>query len=343
MPRRSKRAAGPAPEQITGKCVGVRFHNASNAFSVLNIVIEGKKYGEDDMFDTCDCAVGPIALPRKGDTYRFTGEWKDDAKWGRQFKFSQAELILPASQEGAARYLADTVYGVGPVKAEKIVAALGENALAVIRDNPDALSGMEFLTDTQKEEIRTNLTANIVKSELAAMICRPGIGMGTVERIYAEYKDEAVATVKENPYLLSEDVFGIGFRKADEIGLVTGIDPASPYRVRAAFLYTLREATNEGHCYLTPSKVAEGMIGHDGCVRGSGIGIPEIQTASELLMDQEHIIREGDCIYLKKLWQAERNAAAYVRRILKAEVKPLPESIDEIINAIEYELLDKRG
>src|SRR5690606_35531504 len=96
-------------------------------------------------------------------------------------------------------------------------------------------------------------TKNSVQAELAALICGPGIGMGTVMRIMKEFGQDAVAKIKENPYVLCSEVYGIGFKTADQIALKTGIPKNSPFRVDAALMWVLSEAANEGHCYLRPS------------------------------------------------------------------------------------------
>jgi len=261
-----------APEYVTlqGTIQRIIFHNPQNGYTVLSIT-ELKEETENlalvGAIDLPDLKLtGHLAAPREGDEYRFTGTWVVHPKFGRQLKFSDAELILPVGKSGVARYLSQITAGIGVKKAEKIVAALGENALEQIRENPEALNhpDLAFLTDTQKEEITADLTKNSVQAELAALICGPGIGMGTVMRIMKEFGQDAVAKIKENPYALCSEVYGIGFKTADQIALKTGIPKNSPFRVDAALTYVLNEAANEGHCYLRPSLIVERLIGNKG-------------------------------------------------------------------------------
>ena len=122
-----------------------------------------------------------MASIREGDEYRFTGQWTTHPKYGDQFKFTHAELILPTGAAGLAKYLSNITSGVGIAKARKIVEALGENALDKLKENPEILNthpGLAFLTPEQKADIMKDLTENSVQAELAALICRDGIGPG---------------------------------------------------------------------------------------------------------------------------------------------------------------------
>ncbi|HOQ90595.1 MAG TPA: helix-hairpin-helix domain-containing protein, partial [Candidatus Hydrogenedentes bacterium] len=253
----NERGAIYVPEYITlqGTIQRIIFHNPQNGYCVISVVPTLEKETLNNVLDDESITAnnlkltGHLAAPREGDEYRFTGTWVNHPRFGKQLKFTDAELILPVGKSGVARYLSQITHGVGVKKAEKIVAALGENALEQIRENPEALNhpDLAFLTDTQKEEITADLTKNSVQAELAALICGPGIGMGTVMRIMREFGQDAVAKIKENPYVLCSEVYGIGFKTADSIALRTGIPKNSPFRVDAALMWVLSEAANEGH------------------------------------------------------------------------------------------------
>lgn len=319
----NERGAAHVPEYITlqGKINRIIFHNPENGYTVLSIT-ELKEETENltlvDAIDLPDLKfTGHLAAPREGDEYRFTGTWVVHPRFGKQLKFTDAELILPVGKSGVARYLSQITAGVGIVKAEKIVAALGENALEQIRENPGCLNhpDLKFLTEEQKNEIVTDLTKNSVQAELAALICGPGIGMGTVMRIMREFGQDAVAKIKENPYMLCSEVYGIGFKTADSIALRTGIPKNSPFRVDAALMWVLSEAANEGHCYLRPSLIVERLIGRGGIIAASGVKVEDIAASNGRLIDDGRCVREGDCVYLKRLWVAERIVATKIKEL----------------------------
>jgi len=324
--------AARIPEYITiqGTIQRIIFHNPQNGYTVLSVDIAGKEIEkvakEAGPIESTELKLtGHLAAPREGDEYRFTGTWVVHPRFGKQLKFTDAELILPVGKSGVARYLSQITAGIGIKKAEKIVAALGENALEQIRENPGCLDhpDLAFVTEEQKQEIIVDLTKNSVQAELAALICGPGIGMGTVMRIMREFGQDAVSKIKENPYVLCDEVYGIGFKTADSIALRTGIPKNSPFRVDAALMWVLSEAANEGHCYLRPSSIVERLIGSKGkgIIAGSGVKVEDIAVSNGRLIDDGRCVREGDCVYLKRLWLAEKAVAAKVKALTKRKIE----------------------
>ena len=342
----NQNATAYVPEYVTiqGTIQRIIFHNPQNGYTVLSVDIAGKEIEkvakEAGPIETTELKLtGHLAAPREGDEYRFTGTWVNHPRFGRQLKFTDAELILPVGKSGIARYLSQITAGIGVKRAEKIVAALGENALEQIREKPEALNhpDLKFLTEEQKNEIIADLTKNSVQAELAALICGPGIGMGTVMRIMKEFGQDAVAKIKENPYVLCSEVYGIGFKTADSIALRTGIPKNSPFRVDAALLWVLSEAANEGHCYLRPSLIVERLIGKGGIIAASDVDVKDIAESNQRLIDDGRCVREGDCVYLKKLWVAERIVAAKVMALTdrKIELIDAADTLKKLIADIE--------
>ena len=329
-PRRRKQnkpEAETAQETIQGTVNRRIFYNAENGYCVLSV-------SAGDLDDIK--VTGNMPSVRECDEYKFTGSWIDHPKFGLQFRFTEHELILPSGKAGLARYLSNVTYGVGAIKAQRIVDALGEDALSLIKENPGILESekLSFLDERQRNDIIADLSQNSIQAELAGMICRDGIGMGTVAKIMAKYGSDAVKIVKENPYLLAEELYNIGFLKADVIAQATGIAPNSPFRVEAAVDYTLRESGNEGHVFLKPSVIVPKLIGKKGIIEASGVGIPDIAAANGKLIAQGKCVREGDAIYATELYEAEVGVAAAVRNILAAKPKSI-ENLDSHINDIE--------
>jgi len=329
---KTQKFKAPVPEQaiLQGTVLRRRFYNAENGYAVL--IVQDK---ESELETT---AVGNIPTVREGDEYKFTGHYTTHHKYGPQFKFSQAELILPSGKAGIARYLSHVTPGVGIKKAERIVAALGEDALERIKEDPSILNNpdLSFLTQTQKEDIAQDLNANSIQAELAGMLCRPGsgIGMGTVAKIMAEYGEDAVRVVKENPYILSQDLFGVGFLTADAIAQSVGIAPDSPFRIEAAINFLLRESGQEGHVYLQPSDIVARLIGRKGLLEASGVEVPMIARANEKIIAEGRCVREGDAVYCTELYHAEKNVATAVRRLAGKEKKEIV-GLDKMVSLLE--------
>ncbi len=321
--RKPKANAVPTPEEVlTGTIVSVRFHNPRNGWSVLSFSSNGE-------FIT---AVGSIVNPREGDEYELHGRYVQNAKYGEQFQFENAELQLPSTKRGTIRYLASIAYGVGEVKAARIVGILGEDCLDRLQETPDLIDTVDFLTGAQKEEIKHHLRENRAVAELSALVCGEGITPSLVARIVKQYGNEAVEIVKENPYKLAEDVHGIGFIISDRIAKAAGIAPDSPYRVQAAVRHVLNEAQNDGHCYLRPRVLAREIP----ALLGSNPGTAAIADAVRTLLEAEVLVRDGDDIYLAELYEAECDVANRVKRLVSGGPEP-DKDLNTLIDRCEAE------
>jgi exodeoxyribonuclease V alpha subunit len=325
--RKTKKVQQP---QLTVQGIVKRriFYNAENGYCVLAISVSP---GTEDIK-----ATGSMPAVREGDEYKFIGHHTSHPKYGPQFKFNQAELVLPSGKAGVARYLSGVTAGVGIVKAQRIVEALGEDALELIQQDPAMLEhpDLSFLTEQQKEDIAQDLSQNSIQAELAGMIVRDGVGMGTVSKIMQKYGNDAVQVVKENPYILADEVWGIGFKKADEIAQAVGVEPNSPFRVEAAINYLLQEAGSEGHVYLEPATIVQKCIGRKGLLEASGVDVSNIARANQKIIDEGRCVREGDAVYAKSLYEAETTTAAAVRMLAENDVAH-DDALDRLINLME--------
>ncbi len=300
---------------LTGTVTGVRFHNPQNGWSVLTVQPKQWSGTKDDLFDSMNsCSVvGSLAAVRAGDEYEFSGTWKTHPQYGKQFQFEKAEVVLPKEKQGAIAYLATLADGVGVAKAKRIVDVLGDDALQRIIDNPDILQQFDFLKDNQMQELAEGLLKNTNLAELSALICREGVGIGTANRIYAQYGADSARIVRENPYLLADEVYGIGFKVADRIGRSVNIAPDSPYRVEAAYQYALKEAGSEGHVFLKPRDTLteiEKLLG-----KQSMVCVDHIRDAYVELEKRGVVHREGDAIYLTSMYETEVELAKDIMRL----------------------------
>jgi exodeoxyribonuclease V alpha subunit len=318
--------SGRQLETIEGTVTKRIFYNVESGFCILAVEI-----GELEPIKLS----GSMPSVREGDRYKFTGSYVDHPKYGRQFKFDSAELILPTGTAGVARYISTITAGVGMTKAKKIVEKLGEDCLTRIKDFPELLETLDFLTETQRQEIAEDLAKNSVQAELAGLICREGIGQGMVARIMKKYGQDSVKVVKENPYLLSDELWGVGFRKADAIAQTVGIAPNSPYRVEAALSYLLAEAGSEGHVYLEPANIVRKLIGKGGLIEASGVEIPDVARANKKLIDDGRCVREGDAVYSKSLYIAECAVAETIKRLINTPSMFSTVNLDALITDIE--------
>ncbi len=312
--------------QVTGTIDRIVFRNTENNYCVLSIRPQG---AISDLTPSVT-VVGYIPEPRDGDEYRFAGEWKKHQKFGEQFHVQEYELLLPTTQQGVIRYLASVAYGVGPVTARKIVEALGADCLDKIKANPDSLRELPFLKPEQAQEIIDDLTANEVQAELSALICREGITPRFAAKVYQKYGADSIKVVKRNPYVLADDIWGVGFKLADKVAGAVGIAPDSPFRVEAAVEYLLREAGSEGHCYLRPRDIvakAKDLLGMD-------VGTELIAEAVDELIEASKVIRQGNAVYSWGLHEAECMLADRVKSFLEQRLEQVT-GLDELVSWAE--------
>ncbi|HHX28353.1 MAG TPA: ATP-dependent RecD-like DNA helicase, partial [Firmicutes bacterium] len=294
-------------------------YNPKSGWAVLSIHADGESV----------TAVGSVINPREGDEYEFRGSFVTDPKWGRQFKFSQAEVFLPCTRKGVIRYLASIAYGVGEVRAARIVGVLGDDCLARLQADPSLLDGLTFLTEQQREEIKIHLREHRTVAEVSGLICREGLTPNLAAKIVARFGEDAVRIVKEEPYRLTE-IEGIGFLTADRIAMAVGIKPDAPARIQAAIRHVLSEAENEGHCYLRPNDLVREVP----ALLGTDVGVSKIAEAVKALIEAEVLVRDGDDIYLKELHEAECEVAEWVRATAMERSAPIP-NLEGLIDAYQ--------
>lgn len=195
--------------------------------------------------------VGSLLGVQPGESLRLVGRWSSHPKYGRQFEVHSYTTVLPATIQGIERYLGSgLIKGVGPKTAARIVAAFGADTLRVIEQEPGKL--VEVYGLGAKRTAAIGAAWQEQKSIKEVMVFLQGVGVSTslAVRIFKRYGDGSISVVRNEPFRLAADVWGIGFKTADTIARAVGIPPDSPARVAAGIQHTLSEAADSGHCYL---------------------------------------------------------------------------------------------
>jgi len=326
-----KTAVMPKSEiELRGYIEKIIFSNVKNGFSIIIISLSGEsKMPMNTEFEslldekewnkiTCK---GIMPNVKTGDEVLLKGNWINDPKYGRQFNFSSFEILLPTSEQGVIAYFSgDNFYGLGRVAAEKIIAAIGNDCLEKLKTNPDLAFSIPGLSEKQKTELAEKMREHGALGDLIALICQHGIGPAMAGRIFAHYGPEALKIVKENPYQLTKDIDGIGFIKADMIGMAVGIKKDSPFRVDAAIRHVLEEARGEGHCALGSAYISDEvlkLLGPD-----SGVDYGDVARAGKGLISLGELCREKDesknldLVYLDTMHRAEVELAKKMRTMV---------------------------
>ena len=217
-------------ECLEGKIEGIVYHNENNDYTVLEISTS------DDSLYT---AVGIIPFAFEGETVSLKGRWTYHKEFGKQFAFDSFEKRLPEEVDGILQYLSSrTVKGVGPVTALKIVNRFGIESFDVIENHPEWLADIPGITLKKAAAISASFREQTgIRGVM--MFCKDYMGTGDVTKVYKKLGAGAVGIIKDNPYILCDDEFGIPFEKADAIAMSLGQAPDSPSRVLSGLKYVL--------------------------------------------------------------------------------------------------------
>ncbi|NUM53784.1 MAG: ATP-dependent RecD-like DNA helicase [Candidatus Hydrogenedentes bacterium] len=276
--------------------------------------------------------VGSALAISPGETVRLWGRWIDDKKFGRQLRVEKYETVRPATADAIEKYLGSgLIDGIGPHFAKKLVAAFGTDTLRVIDEEPQRLRRVSGIGAKRAEQIRSAWEAQRAIQSIMLFLQGHGIPPSQAARIYKAYGDGAVAVLRENPYRLAEDIAGISFKSADAIAENLGIEKNSPQRAAAGVLHVLREAAQDGHCYVEePAVVAETLelLGTSGA---------DIASALSVMESAKQIVREQGAVFLPRLYAAEKGCTDWLKRIVSVPSEDVPIDVERAIAWVEKE------
>lgn len=276
--------------------------------------------------------VGTALAVSPGETVRLWGRWIDDKKFGRQLRVEKYETVRPATADAIEKYLGSgLIEGIGPHFARKLVAAFGTDTLRVIDEEPERLRGVGGIGAKRAEQIRAAWETQRAIQSIMLFLQGHGIPPSQAARIYKAYGDAAVAVLRENPYRLAEDVSGISFKSADIIAGRLGIDKNSPKRAAAGVLHVVREAAQDGHCFLDRQTVQEETL------RLLGEADADIASALASMESSGQIVREQDAIFLPRLHAAEKGVDEWMKRIVAVPAEDVPIDVERAIAWVEKE------
>ena len=244
-------------EQLKGAVERITYYNEDSGYSVVKILPD-KRYPRAQARDGTVAVVGFMPELNEGESAEFTGEWVTDPKYGRQFRAQQAIPVPPNTAQGIINYLSSgIVKGIGPRTAEKIVNHLGNDTVAILDAEPERIYDVPRLKRSLARSLSKVWPQK--RGERNVLIYLQGIGISAkiAQRILNKYGAHTQQIIQNNPYQLAQDVFLIGFRKADQIARRMGLLPDDPHRLRAGLHYALNELAREGHTYAPREELLE--------------------------------------------------------------------------------------
>ncbi|MDA8369535.1 MAG: ATP-dependent RecD-like DNA helicase [Nocardiopsaceae bacterium] len=315
--RGGQQGQGFRPTVLEGVLERITYANEETGYTVAK-VDSGRGSGGGEL----TTVVGALLGAQPGESLRMEGRWGSHPQYGRQFMVENYTTVLPATVQGVRRYLGSgLIKGIGPRLAEKIVDYFGVAALDVIEQTPERLIEVPKLGPK-----RTKLIADAWEEQKAikeVMVFLQGIGVSTslAVRIYKKYGDASISVVRNEPYKLATDVWGIGFKTADTIAQAVGIPHDSPQRVMAGIQFTLSESTSDGHCFLPEEKLIADAVKILQVDSGLVIDCLAELVAEEGVVSEKVPGPEGEpvtAVYLVPFQRAEVALAAQLRSLLNS-------------------------
>jgi exodeoxyribonuclease V alpha subunit len=317
-----------AATTLEGVLERIVFTNEENAWSVVRLVVPGNR----DLVT----AVGNLLGVQPGENLRLTGAWINDPKYGKQFRVTSYATVVPATVGGIEKYLGSgLIRGIGKVMASRLVKAFGMETLDVIENRPHRLTEVEGIGPKRSREILRAWSEQREIKEVMIFLQSHGVSTHYAIKIYKAYGPQANRLVRENPYRLAADVYGIGFKTADKIAAALGIPADAPQRIEAGTLYLLGESADRGHLYLprkTLVEEAEKLL---------AAPAERIEQAIAALAEIEQIVVEPlldpaeQAVFLKSLHAAESGVAMRIRALLVQPPLPLEIDLDRAVDWFE--------
>lgn len=228
--------------QLSGQVQHVTYADEESGFTVARVKSNGHK--------GAITVVGDLVAPAEGTLLHMHGYWLEHARFGQQFKVVRFTSEIPTNRKGLQKYLSSgAIRGIREATAQRIVKTFGKKTLEILDTDIERLMEIEGIGPKRLTMIRQSWEDQKEVRNVMLFLQGHGIGAGTANKIFKEYGQNAIANVKENPYRLADDIFGIGFVRADQIAQQLGFDLNSPLRIKAGLLYVLNALAADGHVY----------------------------------------------------------------------------------------------
>lgn len=318
-----------AETSFTGRINGIVFENNQDLFKIIDVDLISKlpDYDRDNIRVTGN--FGDIQI---GSTYKFTGNIVVHEKFGKQFRISSYEPVLPHEEGSLAKYLSsDKFPGIGKRAAEKIIDSLGTNALDLIKSNPTEIDNLD-LTQKQKDSLLSGINQMDSFSEIVIKLARYGINKKVAGNIYKVYHGDSLKKLEEDPYQALGEVRGFGFKTADNMGQLLGIELNDPRRVRGALLSILQTALNTlGDTYVALDELltqAYDLV--------QSTSYDELANSVNELQRQGKVVVSGDKAALQTIFQTELDIATELKHVVNNQVEKEEFDDSDIEKAIKH-------
>ena len=333
---------------IYGSVERITFYNKENGYTVLRLRPD-RGQGKHIVGLNLEgflTVIGNFPELAPGEQVKLDGDYTTHAKHGLQFKADVCEKLLPVTQAGIERYLGSgLIKGIGPKLAKQIVGHFKLDTLDIIEQNPNRLSEVPGIGEGRTEKIIHAWEEQKAVKEIMLFLHEHHVSTNLAVKIFKTYGERSLEVVRNNPYQLEQDIYGIGFKTADKIAKNLGLPHDHPARIEAGVVFAIHEMVNEGHVYAPQtllSERAEGLLDIEANLIQAGmerlkasdrIRKEHIEQTSKSTKDRTHQIAESTAaygepvIYLTPFYHSEKGVAERLRSLMSYSVKAFQESL----------------
>lgn len=294
-------------ESVTGYIDHIIFRNEDNGYTVL--VLKGTEGDDEEL--TC---VGTFPVISQGATIEASGKFINHHIYGKQFQITSFIEKMPEDAMAMERYLGSgAIKGIGAALAARIVRRFGADTLRIVEEEPERLAEIKGISEKKAREIAAQMEEKADMRKAMMFLQKYGISLNLGAKIYQKYGDSVYSVLQENPYRLADDISGVGFKIADEIAGRIGIHTDSDYRIKSGMMYTLLQATGEGHVYLPREELfrrSSELLGVDASYMEKHL--------MDLSMERKVIQKEDGekiLVYPSRFYYLELNTARMLREL----------------------------
>ncbi len=293
---------------LQGTIIRITYQDPEGRFTVARLEVDGSQEVT---------VVGEIFPVGEGEEIKVSGQWRVHPRFGLQLQAERWEKVEPATLEGIERYLGSgLIKGIGPIYARRLVSAFGIDTLRILAEEPNRILKVPGIGKVRAQRILRAWEEQRGMRDVMVFLQGHGVGTALALRIYRAFGAETVARVKENPYCLAREIYGVGFILADRIARAMGISEDSPVRVQAGLLHVLKKFSDEGHCFIPLALVksnASALLGFE--LEAAESAIEKLAVEGEIVLEEAG--EEGATrVYPQELYHAERRVASAIRSLL---------------------------
>jgi exodeoxyribonuclease V alpha subunit len=322
---------------LQGQIERITYTNEENGFTIARV----KVYGQRDLVTV----VGRLMAPTPGEILKMRGEWVNHPKYGEQFKIVHCKTAVPASVYGIEKYLGSgLIKGIGPVMAKRIVARFGKDTLDIIENEIEMLAEVEGIGKKRIRLVKKAWDDQKEIREVMLFLQTHGVSSGYATKIFKHYGTRSIEVVKENPYRLATDIFGIGFITADSIADKLGFAKNSELRAEAGILYVLNQLSDDGHVFYPYEpliKKCEEVLGVNREVIAGALGTLAYnrRVVIEDLNQEIDAFRENNkAVYLAKYHVSETGIAIRLKTMISVSKSMRNIHSDKAIEWVQKQL-----